>query len=299
MKNVFYSLIVILLLVSCKNDKKQEEASSIEKLEQKVKTSPNENSLNELKKVYTDKLNDESLSKEEKESVLERAASYFDELGKPAYASSFMVKLIKDFPGAKTQARLKSLISDFDAKGASGVGKVMKMLYEKKYNDGAYNNDISGVETDFDKLIKDIGESIFADLEKTGKLNKKAAKDYVNNCEAYVLMNPDAKDSPEYLFKAAEVAHTIKSYNKTFDLYDWLLEKYPTYEKSPTALFLKGYVLDNELKKYDEAEKLYDEFLQKYPNSDLVDDVKTLKEFMGKSDEEILKAIEANRKKNK
>jgi len=299
MKNVFYSLIVILLMVSCKNDKKQSEVSSIEKIEQNAKQSPNEKSLNELKKVYIDELNDKNLSREEKESILERAVNYFNELGKPAYASSFLVKLLKDFPGAKTQARLKSLISAFDAKGANDVSKVMKMLYEKKYNDGIYKNDISGVETDFDKMIKGVGEAIFSDLEKTGKLNKKAAKDYVNDCEAYVLVNPDAKDSPEYLFKAAEVAHTIKSYNKTFDLYDWLLEKYPKYEKSPTALFLKGYVLDNELKKYDEAEKLYDEFLQKYPNSDLVDDVKTLKEFMGKSDEEILKAIEANRKKNK
>ncbi len=297
MKNLLYSFIVILLMVSCKNDRKQSISEGLAKMEQEAKSSPNEKSLKDLKKAYSDKLNDKNLSKEDKEAMMERAVNYFTELKKPAYASSFLVKLLKDFPGAKTQERLKSLISTFDAKGAGEVAGVMKMLYNKKYNDGTYN--VAGQETDFDALIKKTGEMIFSDLEKTGKLNVKAAKDYVNDCEAFVLVSPESPKSPEYLFKAAEVAHTIKSYNKTFDLYDWLIERYPNYEKSPTALFLKGYVLDNELKKYDEAEKLYDEFLQKYPNSDLVDDVKTLKEFMGKSDEEILKAIEENKKKNK
>ncbi len=299
MRRVFYLLVIVFFMISCKNDKKQTVVEGLAKLEADAKTSPNEKTLKELKTAYSDKLLDKNLNTSDKEKVLERAVKYFNEIGKPDYASSFLVKLIKDYPGVNSKERLKKLITAFDAKDAGDVSKVMKMLYEKKYSEGLYENDISGLETDFNKLIKNVGESIFADLEKTGKLNKKAAKDYVNNCEAYVLVNPDAQESPEYLFKAAEVAHTIKSYNKTFDLYDWLIDKYPKYDKSPTALFLKAYVLDNELKKYDEAEKLYDLFLTKYPTSDLVDDVKTLKEFMGKSDEEILKAIEANKKNNK
>lgn len=299
MKNLFFAIIAVILFASCANDEKEIVSDGILKLEKEIKTSPSEKLYGDLKKEYAEMLKGKHLSSGEKETVLEHAVKYFHDLGKPNYESTYLVKLLKDFPGAKSKERIKSLISSFDAKGASEVGKEIKLLYSHKYADDSYKKDIEGMETNFDTYIKVIGESIFADLEKTGKLNVKAAKDYVNSCEAYVLVNPDAKDAPEYLFKAAEVAHTIKSISKTFDLYDWLIEKYPNYEKSSTALFLKGYILDNELKKYEEAEKLYDEFLMKYPTSDLVDDVKTLKEFMGKSDEEILKAIEKNQKENK
>jgi tetratricopeptide (TPR) repeat protein len=258
----------------------------------------------DLNSEYKELFKDKRLEAGKKEMILERAYSFYKDSDQLSYASTYLTELIKDYQGDKSQGRIKELIGLFEKKGASDVSKVVKMLYLSKYpNDKdvleKYSKDIEGIGTDFDKYLTSVGESIFASLESTGKLNVKAAKDYVNNCEAYALINPKDKGTPEYIFKAAEVAHTIKSYNKTFELYDWIIEKYPNYSKSATALFLKGYIFDNELKKYDEATKLYNEFLEKYPNSDLVDDVQTLKEFMGKSDEEILKLIEANQKEKK
>lgn len=297
MRIVYFFLISGFLFLSCKNDSPAV-SDNVSKLKAEINKSPSDELYQQLNEAYRELITGKKLAASEKESVIEGAMNYFNNAGKIDMGAVYLTELLKDYPGSKANERIKSLIEYFDKKGSKDVSNLIKRMYSVKFNDNkTYSSDIGGIDPDFDIFIKNVGETIFADLEKTGKLNVKAAKDYVNNCEAFALVNPEDKRAPEYIFKAAEVAHTIKSYNKTFELYDWLLEKYPNYEKAPTALFLKGYVFDNELKDSTKAIKLYNEFLQKYPNSDLVDDVKTLIEFMGKSDEEILKLIEASKKK--
>ncbi len=298
MKTILYSILLVFIMVSCNN--KSLVPNDIVKLEKEIKKSPSDKAFLELNDKYRELLTGKKLKGEDREKVLERAYKYFLDMGKDSYATTYLTELIKDFPNDKTSGRIKDLISIFDKKGNSELSKLMKNLYIKTYPDdkdakSAFGDQVDSVEIDFDKFLLGEGQKIFVDLEKTGKLNVKAAKNYVNDCEAFVLISPKDSLSPEYLFKAGEVAHTIKSYNKTFELYDWIIERYPDYKKTPTALFLKGYILDNELKKYDDAKKIYNEFLQKYPNSELVDDVQTLIEYMGKSDEEILKMIEAKK----
>jgi len=302
MKTILYSVLIVFLMVSCSD--KSLVPKDIINLEKEIKKSPSDKSLLELNDKYRELLKGNKLKGEDREKVLERAYKFFLDSGKDSYAITYLTELIKDYPNEKTQTGIKDLIVIFENKGNDKLSKLMKNLYVKTYPDDkeakkAYGDKIDSVEIDFDKFLLGEGQKIFVDLEKTGKLNVKAAKNYVNDCEAFVLISPKDSLSPEYLFKAGEVAHTIKSYNKTFELYDWILEKYPDYKKTPTALFLKGYILDNELKKYDDAKEIYNEFLQRYPNSELVDDVKTLIEYMGKSDEEILKMIEAKKQQKK
>ena len=298
MKTKLYLILLAFILVSCNN--KSLVPNDIVKLEKEVKKSPSDNAFIELNSKYSELLTGKKLKGEDREKVLERAYKFFLDAGKDSYAATYLTELIKDFSNDKTPGRIKALISIFDKKGNKELSKLMKNLYVKTYPGDkeakkAFAGQLDSVEIDFDKFLLEEGKKIFVDLEKTGKLNVKAAKNYVNDCEAFALIAPKDSLSPEYLFKAGEVAHTIKSYDKTFELYDWILEKYPDYKKTPTALFLKGYILDNELKKYKDAEKIYNEFLQRYPDSDLVDDVKTLKQYMGKSDEEILNMIEAKK----
>ncbi len=301
MKTIFYSVLLVFFMIACNNTSYV--PKDIVKLEKTIKKSPSDKSFLELNDKYSELLKGNKLKGKNREQVLERAYKFFLESGKDTYAVTYLTELIKDYSDEKTPERVKDLIAIFDKKGNKELSKLMKNLYVKTYPEdkeakSVFGNQVDSVELDFDKFLLGEGQKIFADLEKTGKLNVKAAKDYVNDCEAFVLISPKDSLSPEYLFKAGEVAHTIKSYNKTFELYDWILEKYPNYRKAPTALFLKGYILDNELKKYDDAKEIYNRFLQKYPNSELVDDVKTLIEYMGKSDEEILKMIEAKKKKS-
>ena len=145
-----------------------------------------------------------------------------------------------------------------------------------------------------DDYILGLGKQLFENVDKTG-INKEAAIKYVDACEAFGLAYPGA-EAPEKLFKAAEVAKSIKTYQKSLTLYDWILEKYPDYEKAATSLFLKGFIVENNLRDDKKARELYDEFLSRYPNHDLADDVEFLIENLGKSDQEILEMIEAKRK---
>ena len=133
------------------------------------------------------------------------------------------------------------------------------------------------------------------EADNTG-INKDAAMQYVDACEAYALAYPDNKNTADNLFKAAEVAKSIRTFPKSLSLYDWIIEKYPNYEKAPTALFLKGFIIENNIKDDKKAGEIYRQFLSQYPKHDLADDVEFLIENIGKSDQEILEMIEAKRK---
>ena len=154
---------------------------------------------------------------------------------------------------------------------------------------------ISTPVTSIDEYIFSLGQKLFVEADNTG-INKDAAMQYVDACEAYALAYPDNKNTADNLFKAAEVAKSIRTFPKSLSLYDWIIEKYPNYEKAPTALFLKGFIIENNIKDDKKAGEIYRQFLSQYPKHDLADDVEFLIENIGKSDQEILEMIEAKRK---
>ena len=57
------------------------------------------------------------------------------------------------------------------------------------------------------------------------------------------------------------------------------------------ALFLKGFLLENDLKKPEKAKEIYESFMQKYPNHAMAKDVNFLIQNLGKSDKEIIEKI--------
>ena len=102
--------------------------------------------------------------------------------------------------------------------------------------------------------------------------------------DAYVLyakQNPDDIKSPEYLFKALDVAVGINAEGpqKAIDIADIMIEQYPNFEMTN----------DN-----DKALDTYHQFLEKYPNSPLVNDVKSTIENIGLTPEELIKKFEGN-----
>lgn len=117
--------------------------------------------------------------------------------------------------------------------------------------------------------------------------------------DAYVLyakQNPDDIKSPEYLFKALDVAVGINAEGpqKAIDIADIMIEQYPNFEMTPMAMFLKGFVYENQMNNYEKALDTYHQFLDKYPNSPLVNDVKSTIENIGLTPEELIKKFEGN-----
>ncbi len=147
-----------------------------------------------------------------------------------------------------------------------------------------------------DSILRFIGMNMFND--STFRLNEDRAELYIEACEAAVMTNADLPNAPEFLHRAAETARTLRNIPKAIDLYDWIIDKYPTHARASTSLFLKAFTYDNDLKDFEKAGKYYHEFLSKYPNDEFAESAKFLLDNLGKSEEELKQMLEAKSKNN-
>jgi tetratricopeptide (TPR) repeat protein len=111
--------------------------------------------------------------------------------------------------------------------------------------------------------------------------NTESIRNYVDLCEAYALGHGKNPETPELLFKAAQLANTTRDFSKAISLFDWILTYYPEHKHAAMSLFLKGFTIENEFKNLDEAKKCYDLFLKKFPKDPLAKDVGFLLKNMG------------------
>lgn len=114
---------------------------------------------------------------------------------------------------------------------------------------------------------------------------------------AYARFAHDFSDdtlSPEYLFKAGEIARALYRGNEATIYYKQLCEEYPDFEKTPTAMFLLAFTYENVLKDTLNAKKIYEEFINKYPDNQFIDDAQYSLKYLGKSPEELMKIFEEN-----
>ncbi|WP_170110163.1 tetratricopeptide repeat protein [Flavilitoribacter nigricans] len=128
--------------------------------------------------------------------------------------------------------------------------------------------------------------------DTTGRIDLRRANDFITGASVYALISPDGDQVPELLYKAAETARTVQAFTKTIELYDWLIDHYPDFEKVPQAMFLKGFTLDNDLRRLEEARAIYEDFLATYPQDDFADDARFLLDNLGKTDEEIIQSFD-------
>ena len=210
----------------------------------------------------------------------------------------FLFTLIKeDYANAETPKRMLELANQMQAIKRPGTANIIYKSLMENYGGteeaSLAKSKIDPAVSNLQNYMINIGEGITkGEVDKFG-INRNAALKYVDACEAYALVYPNAKDAPDQLYKAAEIAKTIQTYPKLLSIYDWVIERYPNYDKVPTMYFLKGFVLENDLKNDAEAKKVYERFIQKFPNHELRDDIDFLLEHLGKTDEEIRKIIEA------
>lgn len=215
----------------------------------------------------------------------------------------FLFTLIKeDFNNSATPKRMLELANQMQAIKRPGTANIIFKSLMENFGGSEESllakSKIDPAVTNLQNYMINIGEQITkGEVDKFG-INRNAALRYVDACEAYALVYPNAPDAPSQLYKAAEIAKTIQTLPKLLSIYDWVIERYPNYEKTPTMYFLKGFVLENDLKNDVEAKKVYEEFIAKFPNHELRDDIDFLLEHLGKSDEEIRKIIESKSGKN-
>ncbi len=117
--------------------------------------------------------------------------------------------------------------------------------------------------------------------------------------DGYILFGesyPDAAESANLLFKAAEVSLGMNQAPRALALYQKVYTNYAEFEKRPFALFLQGFIYENNLGRLDDAQLIYEKFLVEYPEHPMADDAKYSLDNLGKSPDELIKEFEEKNK---
>ena len=122
---------------------------------------------------------------------------------------------------------------------------------------------------------------------------------FIRTAEEYAaLVQPTNPDKyADLLLKAAGVAKSMGNSAKALELYATVAEKMPQHPKAPMALFMEGFILENDRGDTAMARTRYQAFLAKYPNdSNFADDAQNALKNLGKSPEEMIREFEAQNK---
>ena len=141
------------------------------------------------------------------------------------------------------------------------------------------------------KKIKKLESKVFA---KGVELKE---ENVINLVDAYLLyaeQNPDDAKSPDFLFKALDVAVGINAEGpqKAIEVADILIEKYPDFEMTPMATYIKGFVYESVVGDLDKAKAVYLQFLEMYPDNPMAEEVRTVVDNLGILLEELIKTFE-------
>jgi outer membrane protein assembly factor BamD (BamD/ComL family) len=120
------------------------------------------------------------------------------------------------------------------------------------------------------------------------RLVENAIKSYVDFADDY----PKDSLAAHFLIKGGDYNRVLKKYDKAIELYQKVEKNFEGSEAAANALFLQGFVYENEIKDLDKAKERYNTFLQKYPNHQLATAAKYSIQNLGVSPEELVKQFE-------
>jgi len=132
--------------------------------------------------------------------------------------------------------------------------------------------------------------------EQTGRLNEEAAKEYLTSAQQLAKDFPSDTSTAMPYYKAAEVARALGQSQTALDIYQKIIDQYPSFHKVPEARFMIAFTYDEDLNDLAKAKTAYEDFIRLHPNHTFTDDAEMLLSNLGKSDEQILRELEAKLK---
>lgn len=130
-----------------------------------------------------------------------------------------------------------------------------------------------------------------------GQSKKDKATKLLALMDDYIKSNPNDTIIPTYLYESARCQiYQLGDFAGGFKNLDNVTEKYPKNYLAPIALNLKAFTYDETLKEKIKAAQTYNQLIERYPQSKYAKDAAVLLQFMGKSDEEIIKILEEKNK---
>ena len=130
-------------------------------------------------------------------------------------------------------------------------------------------------------------------FSENGMIDQTKVDELITVYEGFANNYPNDSLAPDYLFKAGDIAMNSNRANKAINMYDRIINEFNSYRKAPEALFLKGYVYENNLGRLDKAKAIYEEFLNTYPENEFADDAEVCLKHLGKSPEELIEIFQS------
>ncbi|MDX1477741.1 MAG: tetratricopeptide repeat protein [Saprospiraceae bacterium] len=284
-------ILLAMIMVACS----EEEASEFSQLEREVEEQPTNANVSELLTVYGNWLAEHTEANAERKEVLLKTLAVSDRHIRLNTKLNALQALVMDYPqDPETPARLLEMGKIFRMMQKDQAAMVLQQAVLKKWptlpGADSIRAEIPADAPPIDSTIARLGRETYDATQF--RLNERIARQYVDACETYALVNQDDPQSAEYLHKAAEMARNLRTIPKALALYDWILQRYPTHPRAPQALFLKAFTYDNNLQDTANAGKYYREFLAKYPDDDFAEDAQFLLDNLGKDDDELLQVLQ-------
>ncbi|MBE0639617.1 MAG: tetratricopeptide repeat protein [Bacteroidales bacterium] len=137
--------------------------------------------------------------------------------------------------------------------------------------------------------IESIESALFSEA---GMIDREKVGELIDAYLLFVETYPTDTLAPVYLFKAGDMAMNTNRSVQAIQFYGRIIEEYPDYPKLPEAMFLQGYVYENNLGRVDKAKEIYEKFLELYPENDFADDAEVSLKYLGKSPEELIEIFQ-------
>lgn len=129
---------------------------------------------------------------------------------------------------------------------------------------------------------------------ESGLLNKEMASDYLAKVADLMAAAPNDTAIAIHLYRAAEVARAMNQAPLAIEYYEYIAKNFPNFSRIAETYFMRAFTYDENLKDLEQAELAYESFIQQFPDHDFADDAAILLKNLGKSDEEILRELEAS-----
>jgi len=217
-------------------------------------------------------------------------------MNNPAVAAKSFEQILVDYPESKSAPsatlQLAGLYDDHLNRSveAQALGQAFVNTFPDHPDVEKARYYLKPEEERLDTRITDLEDQLYP--ESASKIDPIAAGKLVRKYETYAQKFPKSDNAALYLYKAGEVARSSGDMRRSVSLLEQLYEGYRSYEKAPQALFLAGFVYENDLKNLDKAKEIYSTFMKKYPDHELSASVKFSLENLGKPADEIIKSFE-------
>jgi TolA-binding protein len=154
----------------------------------------------------------------------------------------------------------------------------------------------SACQSQREKAISEIGNTEQEVFSENGMIDRNRVDELIETYVGFADEFPEDTLAPGYLFKAGDISMNTNRSRQAIRYYNRIINDYPNYKKTPEAMFLKGYVYENNLGRLDKAKEIYEAFLELYPDNEFADDAEVSLRFLGKSPEELIEIFQQGEK---